>query len=204
MPERSDAPRYAKDDDRTGRADGETKGTPQNQARSIEDAEADLSARLGCLVELRQHPISITDGRGMEILGKTEDRSYRLRREDLLQALKPRSDTPHAVQPGMQLDALVGLEDTKKRLSEIVAYAADCHKRQASPSHDSGSAEPTSFHMAFRGNPGTGKTTVARILGRMLADVGILSDPDRFVEVDRSDLVGRYVGWTAQQTKRKV
>ena len=104
----------------------------------------------------------------------------------------------------MQLDALVGLEDTKKRLSEIVAYAADCHKRQASPFHDSGSAEPTSFHMAFRGNPGTGKTTVARILGRMLADVGILSDPDRFVEVDRSDLVGRYVGWTAQQTKRKV
>lgn len=203
-PSALDAPRYAKDDDRTGHAGGEAKATPQTQARSIEDAEADLSARLGCLVELRQHPISITDGRGMEILGKTEDHSYRLRREDLLQALKPHGDTPHAVQPGMQLDALVGLEDTKKRLSEIVAYAADCHKRQASPSHDSGSAKPTSFHMAFRGNPGTGKTTVARILGRMLVDAGILSDPDLFVEVDRSDLVGRYVGWTAQQTKRKA
>lgn len=100
------------------------------------------------------------------------------------------SSTPSATQ---ELDALVGLDDVKCRLKEIVAYAA---KRR-------GQGRPC-LHMAFRGNPGTGKTTVARILARMLGEAGVLEHPENFVECDRSELVGMYVGHTAQQTLKKI
>jgi len=100
------------------------------------------------------------------------------------------SRAPSATQ---ELDTLVGLDDVKCRLEEIVAYAA---KRR-------GQGRPC-LHMAFRGNPGTGKTTVARILARMLGEAGVLEHPENFVECDRSGLVGMYVGHTAQQTLEKI
>ncbi|OAY53757.1 protein CbxX, chromosomal isoform X1 [Manihot esculenta] len=58
-------------------------------------------------------------------------------------------------------------------------------------------------HMAFLGNPGTGKTMVARILGRLLHLVGILPT-DRVTEVQRTDLVGEFVGHTGPKTRRKI
>ncbi|XP_041005662.1 protein CfxQ homolog isoform X4 [Juglans microcarpa x Juglans regia] len=58
-------------------------------------------------------------------------------------------------------------------------------------------------HMAFLGNPGTGKTMVARILGRLLHMVGILPT-DRVTEVQRTDLVGEFVGHTGPKTRRKI
>ncbi|XP_022858905.1 uncharacterized protein LOC111379704 isoform X2 [Olea europaea var. sylvestris] len=58
-------------------------------------------------------------------------------------------------------------------------------------------------HMAFLGNPGTGKTMVARILGKLLHMVGILAT-DKVTEVQRTDLVGEFVGHTGPKTRRKV
>lgn len=58
-------------------------------------------------------------------------------------------------------------------------------------------------HMAFLGNPGTGKTMVARVLGKLLHMVGILST-DRVIEVQRTDLVGEFVGHTGPKTRRKI
>ncbi|KAJ0039799.1 hypothetical protein Pint_26742 [Pistacia integerrima] len=58
-------------------------------------------------------------------------------------------------------------------------------------------------HMAFLGNPGTGKTMVARILGRLLHSVGILQT-DNVKEVQRTDLVGQYIGHTGNQTRKKI
>ena len=57
------------------------------------------------------------------------------------------------------------------------------------------------LHMCFRGNPGTGKTTVARIVGRIFSEEKILSEKDRFVEAQRSDLIGEYIGQTSPKTK---
>ena len=58
------------------------------------------------------------------------------------------------------------------------------------------------MHMVFTGNPGTAKTTVARLFSKIMRDNGIL-EYGHIVEVGRSDLVGRYVGWTAPTIKKK-
>jgi SpoVK/Ycf46/Vps4 family AAA+-type ATPase len=98
-----------------------------------------------------------------------------------------------------ELDELIGLEPVKRQVHEITAQlrVARLRDRQGLAS------QPPARHFVFTGPPGTGKTTVARILGRIFAALGLLVRPE-VVEAHRSDLVGEHLGSTAIKTGKLI
>lgn len=98
-----------------------------------------------------------------------------------------------------EMDQMIGLDHVKELVYEIYALLQIGRFRNEaglqSVSHV--------YHMIFKGNPGTGKTTLARIVAKMFHTMGVLSK-GHFIEVERADLVGEYIGHTALKTRELI
>ena len=113
---------------------------------------------------------------------------------------KPEEDENETLESLLQeLDELVGLETVKKDVHSLMNFIKVTKIRE-----QRGMKTPTiSYHLVFTGNPGTGKTTVARLIGKLYYHMGILPK-GQLVETDRSGLVAGYIGQTAIKTQKVI
>lgn len=124
-----------------------------------------------------------------------EDDEMKLINEDI-EEIKDTIDDP-SFSADQELENMIGLTNVKNQVKEFVAVATINKKREEKGL----SVSSQTLHSIFAGNPGTGKTTVARLLGQILYQKGVIKK-NLLVEASRTDLVAEYIGQTAPKTRK--
>ncbi|MCJ7841211.1 stage V sporulation protein K [Lederbergia sp. NSJ-179] len=118
---------------------------------------------------------------------------------DLQKSISPKPlSHEHAILKEIEkeMNSLVGMSQIKKMMKEVYAWIYINKRREEAGLKSGGQV----LHMMFKGNPGTGKTTVARLIGKLFHKMDVLPK-GHLIEAERADLVGEYIGHTAQKTR---
>ncbi len=169
-----------------------TPSTLPNEGKTKEEQEAIANARSA--LEEAKSMVNLIDKEKENLQNKNAEAL----KTATATAAQEKPEEPET-DPMEDLDALIGLNAIKDDVKELIAFV----KIQKMRKEQGLKAVPVSLHLVFTGNPGTGKTTVARILARLYKQIGVLSK-GQLVEVDRSGLVAGYVGQTAIKTQEKI
>ncbi len=116
--------------------------------------------------------------------------------EDTASQSKPKVHAPYFRFIDQYFSSIVGLDGLKHQIKEIYAQVLIEQKRKEMGLKTNHQVR----HMIFKGNPGTGKTTVARLVAQLFQEMKVL-ESGHLIEADRGELVGEYIGHTAQKTK---
>ncbi|GAA2727228.1 AAA family ATPase [Actinocorallia aurantiaca] len=168
-------------------------------ARTVAAKAAALLARTAPVLNLRNARLVefLADQCAAAARARTP-RAIKVLAKDLPARLVP-GDPARSADPLAELAACAGIEPVKREISALVAEAKAARMRR-----EAGMPVPSRpRHLVFTGNRGTGKTTVARILGRIYAELGVLST-GHLLEVERSDLVGEYTSESGTKVRRVV
>ena len=205
--------RFGEEDNRN---DGKRKKTPIDSHRQTGDllkdlygdlyrpgaqaGEADPSGKSQAQSTLEQKMDALSRAQAalMEAAMKFNRQQTEVRQQTETQQA-PAGEKKPETDPMEDLNELIGLTGIKHDVRELYDFTKIQKLRK-----DAGmKTVPVSMHLVFTGNPGTGKTTVARILARLYKQIGVLST-GQLVECDRSGLVAGYVGQTAVKTQKKI
>ena len=159
----------------------ETFGNARFVREVLEKAELNLASRLASMKNFSQRDLTVLTAADINP-EQTENNSL----EKLMD----------------QLEGLIGLSQVKMCVQELVDQILV--QKEAERRGIRGDFGTGTLHMSFKGNPGTGKTTVARLVGKIFAEMGVLKRDDVFIEVSRAHLVGQYQGHTAVKVQEAV